>query len=136
MKILSTPSSPLVVDPYSLVAPQISNAGAKSPGVHSKNATAVWALIPTEAAEGQKRNRKMAAQCGDPNFGGRNEYPSLETDYLQARNAFLMPEVPVVLISAQRPGNDIPGSPNDRGHDVHERFVEQVAGAEHLRDDP
>lgn len=108
----------------------------KSPGVHSKNVTAVWALIPTEAAEGQKQNRKMAAQCSDPNFGGRNEYPSLETDYLQARNAFLMPEVPVVLISAQRPGNDIPGSPNDRGHDVHERFVKQVAGAEHLRDDP
>lgn len=96
--------------------------------------------------EAQTQNKEMAAQFSDPNVLGRNEYLSLETDYQQARNAFPLRQVPVVLISSQRPGSDIPDSPNNIWLDLHARFVEQVPGAQHIitdksthlimRDDP
>ena len=82
--------------------------------------------------EAQMQNREMTAQFSDPNAGGRNEYLSLEADYEQARNAFPLPKVPVVLISARRPGSDIPDSPNNIGLDLHERFVKRVPGARHI----
>lgn len=85
--------------------------------------------------EAQKQNMEMAAQFSDPNALGRNEYVSLETDYEQARNAFPLPEVPVALISARRPGSDIPDSPNNISLDLHERFVKQVPGAQHVTTD-
>lgn len=82
--------------------------------------------------EAQKQNREMASQFSDLNALGRNEYLSLEADYEQARNAFPLPEVPVVLISARRPGSDIPDSPNNIWVDLHERFVKQVPRAQHI----
>lgn len=82
--------------------------------------------------EAQRQNTEMAAQFSDPNAGGRNEYLSLETDYEEARNAFPLPKVPVVLISAERPGSDIPDSPNNLLLDLHERFVRRIPGARHI----
>jgi pimeloyl-ACP methyl ester carboxylesterase len=82
--------------------------------------------------EAEKQNAEMAAQFSDPNASGRNEYLSLEADYEQARNAFPSPKVPVVLISALRPGSDIPDSPNNIGLDLHERFVKRLPGARHI----
>ena len=58
--------------------------------------------------EALRQNTEIAAQFSDPNSGGRNEYLSLEEDYEQATNVFPLPKVPVVIMSAQRPGNDIP----------------------------
>ena len=79
-----------------------------------------------------RQNTEMAAQFSEPNFRGRNEYLSLKADYEQARNAFPLPKVPVVLISALPPGSDIPDSPSNIELDLHERFVKRVPGARHI----
>jgi pimeloyl-ACP methyl ester carboxylesterase len=82
--------------------------------------------------EAERQNTEMAEQFGAPNAGGRNEYLSLEADYEQARNSFPLPKVPIILISAQRPGSDIADSPNNIWLDLHEHFVRRITGAQHI----
>jgi pimeloyl-ACP methyl ester carboxylesterase len=83
-------------------------------------------------AEAEKQNAEMESQFSDPNAVGRGEYLSLETDYQQARDAFPLPNVPLVLISAKRPGAAIPDSPDRIALDLHEDFVKRIPGARHI----